>query len=317
MAIASQTPQSTAANAPDIQMLNDLERAIVEAVIYADIFDYPLTAAEVHRYLPHVEASPAMVAAALQDGRLIPTHLWRHGDYFLLPGRETAVASRELRASYARCLWPRAEHYAHIIASLPFVRMLAVTGSLAVDNVDAGGDIDYLIVTESGRLWLCRALVILVVRAAARWGDALCPNYFVSERALLFQERNLYTARELAQMVPLAGLATYCRLRQLNRWTESFLPNAGGPPRQVEERNHGRAPWRSVAESVLRSPLGGWLERWEMTRKLHKFERQRAQFDQQNGSSETQFGVDWCRGHFEGHGARTLGVFAQRLRALE
>ena len=51
-----------------------LERAIVEAVAYADVFDYPLTADEVHRYLDGVSATRAGVSTALSSGRLVPGH---------------------------------------------------------------------------------------------------------------------------------------------------------------------------------------------------------------------------------------------------
>ena len=36
---------------PGSRTAPSLERAIVEAVAYADVFEYPLTADEVHRYL--------------------------------------------------------------------------------------------------------------------------------------------------------------------------------------------------------------------------------------------------------------------------
>src|SRR5205085_8843103 len=116
------------------------------------------------------------------------------------------------RASVATDYWHRAIHYGHIMGGLPFVRMVAVTGALAMDNI-ADGDVDYLVVTEPGRLWLCRALIVGLVRVAALRGTELCPNYFLSERALVLHERNLFIAHEVAQMVPVAGLETYQRMR--------------------------------------------------------------------------------------------------------
>ncbi|RME45307.1 MAG: hypothetical protein D6796_10660, partial [Caldilineae bacterium] len=214
--------KTTLAPSPDL-----LLRAILRALAYADIFDYPLTAAEIHRYL-EVPASLERVQEVLQDGRLSPTRFRRCDGFFTLPGREAIVETRRRRAVLSAQQWPRAHRYGRWIAALPFVRMVAVTGSLAVDNVEPGTDIDYLIVTEAGRLWLCRAMVIGLVRLAALWGDEVCPNYFITENALHFAERTLYTAHELAQMVPLAGAATYHRIRRLNAWAATFLPNAAG-----------------------------------------------------------------------------------------
>jgi hypothetical protein len=288
-----------------------IERAILLTVAYADIFDYPLTAAEIHRYLVGTAASPAAVQAALDGGRLAPDALSYRDGHITLPGREAIVTTRRRRASVAARLWPLALRYGQVIASLPFVRMVAVTGALAMDNVETEADIDFLIVTEPGRLWLCRALVIGLVRLAARRGDRLCPNYFLSEHALVLREHTLYTAHELVQMVPLAGLATYRRLRTLNTWADGFLPNADGPPRQPATSGAPDRPARRLLEAALRTPAGGWIERWEMDRKVHKFSRQR------DGAAETAFCADWCKGHFDGHGERTLTAFTDRLRAIE
>jgi hypothetical protein len=190
--------------------------------------------------------------------------------------------------------------------------MVAVTGALAMDNCEPGDDIDYLVVTETGRLWLCRALVVAVVRLARLRGVALCPNYFLTDRSLALTDCNLFTAHELAQMVPIAGLAVYQEMRGLNPWLLSFLPNAGGPPRLDGGLTpRGRGVTRAL-ERLLRTPPGDWLERWEMTRKIRRLSRQAG--GQVEG--EAQFTVDWCKGHFDAHGERTLTGFAQRLRRL-
>ena len=282
-----------------------LERGIVQAVAYADVFDYPLTADEIHRYLVGVPASRGAVRAVLGDGK--PDVIARSGRYYTLVGRESSIATRRRRAAVAADYWQRAVRYGRIIGGLPFVRMVAVTGALAMDNM-ADGDIDYLVVTEPGRLWLCRALIVGMVRLAGLKGTELCPNYFLSERALALDEQNLFTAHEIAQMVPLTGVETYHRLRGLNRWTRTYLPNAEGAPHRIAAVD---PPRRRILESALRSRVCSPLERWEMRRKIRKLDQRR------NGHAEAAFGPDWCKGHFGDHGQVTLARYAERLRALE
>ena len=175
----------------------------------------------------------------------------------------------------------------------------------------ADADIDYLIITEPGRLWLCRALIVGLVRLAALHGTELCPNYFLSERALVLNERNLFTAHEVTQMVPLTGLAMYEQLRELNRWTYSFLPNAAGSPRRMAalEPTHHRT--HQLVERTLRSRVCSPLEHWEMMRKVRKLGTQGT------GHAEAAFGPDWCKGHFGDHGQATLSRYAERLEGLQ
>src|SRR5207302_681992 len=193
-------------------------RGILQAVAYADIFDYALTVDEAHRYLVGAPTSRGTVRGVLTSSKLIPRVLNRSGRYLTLVGREATIETRRRRAAVSSAYWRRAIRYGRLIGGLPFVRMVAVTGGLAMDNV-ADDDIDYMVVTAPGRLWLCRALVVGLVRAAELRGVTLCPNYFLSERALALDEQNLFTAHEVTQMVPLTGSPIYERFRALNQWT--------------------------------------------------------------------------------------------------
>lgn len=291
----------------------DLDEAILQTVAYSDVFDYPLTDTEIHRYLVGLPASLDAVRSALAANRLLPERLACLEGYYFLPDRESTVEKRLRRAQVSAALWPRAIHYGLIIARLPFVRMVAITGALSMNNSDPGDDLDYFIITELGRLWLCRAFVIGLVRAAARCGEIICPNYFVSERALEVSERNLYTAHEMTQMVPVSGLGLYERLRETNPWVREFLPNAVGAPRTLP--SIGADPYLlwDVAEMILRTPPGAWLEQWDMNRKMRKLQ---AQISASN-PIEAEFGVDWCKGHFGGYGRRTLGALADRMASVD
>ena len=290
--------------------LTKLEEAVVQAVAYSDIFDYPLTVREIHRYLMELPVSRDEVDRVLSNGGLTPDHLTSIDGFFALPGRETIVETRMRRAVQARRDWARAYRYGRIIASLPFVHMVAVTGELAMDNVGPASDIDYFIVTAPGRLWLARLMVIAVVRYGALRGLELCPNYLVSERALDFDDRNLYTAHEIAQMVPISGFETYERMRALNGWLCDFLPNAGGPPRQIEAPARWR-PLRRLAERLLRGRVGARLERWEMERKIRKLA------GGGRSPAETAYSPDRCKGHVDGHGERILALYYERWQAVK
>jgi len=295
-----------------------IEQAALRSVAYADVFEYPLQAAEVHRYLHGTSASPEVTAEALARCSAPGSALSYRDGYYTLPGREGLVDVRRRRAAHARQLWPAAMKYGRLIAGLPFVRMVAVTGSLAWDNVDGGADIDYLIVTEPDRLWVCRWLVRAVGRVARRDGVTLCPNYVVSQRALVLADRNLYVAYELARMMPIAGLGMHRRLRRANPWALAYLPNAveaARPP--VSHTPQARLwPRRALAgmarlgERTLRSPLGTVLERCEMRYRM----RQLAKIEDEAG--ESSYSVDWYKAHTTGNRHRALAAFGDRLRSI-
>lgn len=288
----------------------ELEQAIWRTLAYVDLFDYPLTAVEIHRYLDGLPASLDAVINALRHSPLLAGQLLCHDGFYCLPGRETIFAVRQQRQEKAQQLWVAARRYGALIARLPFVRLVAVTGSLAMSNVAEEADIDYFIVTENGRLWLARALVIGVVRLAARRGVVLCPNYFVAESALALPEHTLYTAREVAQMVPLSGYPVYQQLRAQNSWVSCFLPNADGPPQGTATAARPAAWGQKLAELPLRTSVGAWLEQWEQARKIARLTQT------QMRSGESCFTAVICKGHSQAHQQRTLSAYQTRLTML-
>jgi hypothetical protein len=306
------TPLSLEGIAPACEASEAIRSGILLAVAYGDVFDYAMTVEEVQRYLVGVRAGMAAVKQLLWEETSQTKRLSQQGDLVCLAGREALFEVRKERKAIAEKHWEAAGAYGRILAGVPFVRMVAVTGSLAVDNLEAGGDIDYLVVTAAGRLWLCRALSILVVRWAAQRGERLCPNYFLSQNSLASDSKDLYTAHELAQMVPLNNMGLYARIRASNPWTQWYLPNAQGAQ---QRRLPGRikrwvGPVQRLGEAGLSGWLGGSLENWEMRRKIARFNRQPAE------GAETDFCAEQCKGHFEGHAGRAMAEFARRVERL-
>ncbi len=305
-ALSATRPHARAHRAP-------IDEAVLRTVAYADVFDYPLTAAEVHRDLVGSRADLEEVAAALDAAAETGGAVVRAGSHYALAGREATVAIRARREAAAARLWPRARRSALALAALPWVRMVAVTGSLAVNCTDDDADIDIMIVTAPRRVWTCRAMVTALARAASRGGPALCPNYVLSEAALALDQRSLYTAHELLQMVPLAGRETYLRLVAANPWAAEFLPNRSvGVTPAAPSAAVGSAGSRLV-ERLFRGRTGHALERVagriQVARLRRKIRRGRL------GARESALDADSFKGHFDAHGARIADAWTARIRA--
>ena len=279
----------------------NLSRAILHTLAYADVFDYPLTAREAQRYLTGAAASLQDVERGLSDETLFA----RTEEYFTLRGRADIIPIRKQREEIASHLWKKAIRYGRWIASLPFVRMAAVTGSLSMDNAEAGKDIDYLLVTAPNRLWTVRAMTLALARIARLESIHLCPNYLLTTNALALDERSLYAARELTQMIPLSGMDVYEQMRRLNAWADEFLPNAQGAP-SASRLVKFSTRWQRLLEWILNFLHADWFEKWEMNRKIKKL-------SEKNTSRETYFSADVCKGHVDGHGGRIHREWRKRV----
>ena len=280
-------------------------QSVFHTLAYADVFDYPLTAPEVYRYLTSTKASFEEVNRALCDETLFS----QTGEYFTLRGREAIVATRKRRSRIAARLWHKAVRYGRVVASLPFVKMVAITGSLAMNNTDEGKDVDFMIVTAPNHLWTCRALSLLIARIAKLEGISLCPNYLVTTNVLELKERSLYVAHELAQMVPISGMEIYKEIRRRNDWMDDYLPNASGMPELPEgtESVKTYSTIQRVLEILFSQPFGQWLEKWEMHRKIERLS------GEQSRSHESYFSADVCKGHIDKHGENVVTALALRL----
>src|SRR4051794_40157773 len=103
---------------------------VLAALAYADVFGWPLTADEIHRTLP-VPATRQQVLDVLHPS-VAPAAITAVDDLYVLWGATDRVAERRRRTVVSAELWRQSMRCGGVIARLPFVRMVAVSGSLAV-----------------------------------------------------------------------------------------------------------------------------------------------------------------------------------------
>jgi hypothetical protein len=289
--------------------IQKLPECVLKTLLYADVFHFPLTEIEITHFLIGGTATVSEVHHTLHHSSQLANQITQQGDYYRLYQSDAPPTDRHKREINSRLLWRHAVRFGAILARIPFVRMVALTGSLAVHNAyHARDDIDYLIVTEPGRVWTVRAFAVLLVRAARIGGIKLCPNYVLDTESLVQDRRDLFIAHEIAQMIPLSGFDVYRQMRDLNRWTDAYLPNAQTP--LYSEPDH--APKRQYGERLLRSRVASRVtdafEQWEYRRKQRKFTRGAP------NPGAAKINAKQVKGHFNDHGVTILQAYYERLK---
>jgi len=228
--------------------------------LYYHIFRFPLILEEIRRYSSDAWKGSAELEQSLNE--LVERELiGRDGQYFFIADPDV-VDERRKGEVRAQTILPRARRRSRFISGFPFVRAVAVSGTLSKGVMKPHDDLDFLVITEPGRLWICRFLLMCFKRVFLLNSHRnFCINYFIAADRLAIPDRNLFTATEIAWLLPMVNPHLYRDFVKQNSWVERFLPNWGaagvdrvaGPRRPLHQR---------VAETLLEAIGGTRLDEW-------------------------------------------------------
>jgi hypothetical protein len=236
-------------------MLGASELAILQSVIYASLFDYPLTLEELHRSL--IESAMDEIAI-LRTYRACPA-LRRAVDFregvFFPAGREHLVAERRRREQWSQAFLQRHRLLLAAMCAIPYVRMIALSGSVAHLNMDGTGDLDLFIVTRGHHVWSVTVAVIVLAKLL-RHRDVTCANFVVADSRLVLEQKDLFTANQTIHLKPLVGASVLTELLRANPFVASFYPNYRVSEAAAFgfEQSALTARAKSVVERVCRIP---------------------------------------------------------------
>jgi len=211
----------------------ELKKAVLSTLAYADIFDYPLKKEEIWRFLlSDIRYQILDVSKGLKE---LPEVSQKNNFYFLKE-REHLVLLRKKRERWSRKKLKIAKQVARCLKLIPTIKMVAVTGALAMENSNENDDIDLLIITSKSRLWLTRLLAVLLVELIAKRRhpadkevkDKICLNMFLDEGHLEVpkKEQDLFSSHEVCQLKVLWDKnGIYQKFLKANLWSKKFLPN--------------------------------------------------------------------------------------------
>jgi hypothetical protein len=231
-----------------------LERnSIIKTLLYFDIFDYPLKKDEIHLYCG-MAMPESTIARHLQD-LTQKDMVFQFNEYYSIQNRRDNVARRVRGNELAARMLPLARRKARFIGQFPFVRSVMASGSLSKGYMDESSDLDFFIVTSPKRLWIARMMLVIYKRLFLLNSHRyFCINYFVTENHLSIEEKNQFTATELATVIPLYNEPVYQRLLSANPWLSGFFPNY--VPRQIDHSHVGGESFKKLLEMVINT-FGG------------------------------------------------------------
>lgn len=240
-----------------------LQKAVLATVAYYDALEYPLTEFEVWKHLiadttDGVPGAPTLgpVAATIDELVEHSAILRTHG-FIMLPGRQSLVLERIRSEKYSVAKIKRAAQLVRRIAWVPFIRMIALTGSLSMKRGDHASDWDLFVVLSRGAIWRGRTLLSLVLQfiGKRRHGQHIenraCLNHFVTDGSLEIAMQDYFSASEYRFMYTFLGRDIERRFELVNRWITRIKPNY--QPTEISNF------WLRAASPVSLK-IQGWLE---------------------------------------------------------
>ncbi|MEP6747755.1 MAG: nucleotidyltransferase domain-containing protein [Bacteroidota bacterium] len=239
-----------------------IKKDILATLTYFNMFDYPLKKREIYTFLGHEDKLHEFNEAIIQ--LTDESAIYKIGGFYSLFNNYALVERRSRGNEKAEIMLKKAEQAAALIGAFPFVKGVAVSGSLSKKFADEDADIDFFIITAASRLWIARTFLHIFKKITFlfRMEDFFCMNYFIDEAEPGILEKNIYTATEVATIMPLRGNDIFETFYKVNAWTKKFFPNKY---MHISSAREIKKTWiRSITEKILDNKMGNALDTFLM-----------------------------------------------------
>ncbi len=289
---------------------------ILRAVLYFDLFRYPLTRFELFENSA-IRVPLSEFERALDD--LLSSGLLMQIDHFILcPDRGRDEINRRVEGNRgADEIMPTALRYSKIIASFPFVEGVLLSGALSKNYYDSFGDIDFFIVTKPNRLWICRTLLIIRYKLLAREKKKFwCTNYFISSSDTRIEDINIFTGTELAYLIPTVNYSIYRNIVENNVWYKSRFPN------KPEASSHTcidtpNPILKLVFEKLLGGSIGNWIDNRLLSYTLNRWRKKYETMSDEDFDLQFRSRKNVAKRHTKGFQNKILKSWEERQREFE
>ncbi len=254
-----------------------IQNNILNVLVYFETFNHPLRLEEIQNNCSN-SYELGKLDKAVDD--LIASNLVFEfqGYYSLQSTIQKQVENRLEKEFYANKFFEKSDFYIRIIKSMPFVRAVAISGSMSKGVAHEGGDIDYFIITEKNKLWLARTLLILFKKIflfnSRRY---FCVNYFLDINNLIVPDKNIFTATEIAYLIPVYNADLVESFKSSNSWIKAHYPHFEHPIKR--NQYEGNSFLKRGLEFLIFGKLATILDKVFMKLTIKRWDRKFADFD--------------------------------------
>jgi len=213
--------------------LGEIHRGLEKVFQVSTYLNFPLTLDEIATYfLPKAKISGEELHSLIAGGHFADIPFQLHGGYLFASTIQSETTRLEREKMSAAKLRSAAEFAVILTRLVPFIRTVAVTGSVAYGSAGKWDDIDLFIVTKQNRLWLSAFMALVLVRIRKLLGlrppylSPFCLSYVHDEQGFARESQKNRTnplfARELLKARPVAGVNHYRKILEANGWVANF-----------------------------------------------------------------------------------------------
>jgi hypothetical protein len=298
---------------PSGARLDDRELAIARSVLYAALFDYPLTLAQLRETLIESSQTPSEILAVFDASQALQAIVEFRDGFFVPKGRADLIEERRRREARSRAFLMSHRLLLALVCAMPYVRLVALSGSIAHLNLDGAGDLDLFIVTRGRRVWSV-AVAVVVLAKLLRRRRIVCANFTIADSRLTLEQQDLFTASQIIHLKPLIGRDVYRQFLAANPFVFQFYPNfheaSGGVPGFKE---HRILRWLKRAAEFVCAPLSRGVE--GICRRAYRAYLDRRRHTWQS-PEQVRLQIDCLKLHTQSHRQSVLERFDRSVQSL-
>lgn len=271
----------------NIKIEKRIQGAIVRAIVFFDLFDFPLTHQEIWKY-SNVKCDPLDIIKALKD---INLDIKEKNGFYFLAGREEIIKTRMERYNFTDKKFKRAILISKIFKIVPWIKMIAIGNIIGEHNLKKEGDIDFFVITEKNRVWITRFFCVAITKllrirpTPKNAQDKICLSFFISEEVMdlkdLMLDREIFDSGDLGEdalewldlyfiywlacLIPIYNVdSIYKNFIDVNNWIKVFLPN--WRPYLINNRRNAGSNFCWLYHDIINLFFG------EFDKKIRKFQ---------------------------------------------